>query len=86
MSAKVSLENLSHQFRRTQKVLSKELNAIQAHATQSENWASDLHRIQNLLQILEASSQQEKLTLSSLEARIGDSNVGDNVLYLISSS
>lgn len=82
MSFQVSLENLSHQFRRTQKALSRELSSLQSHVAQTENWASDVQRIQSLLHLLEVSSQQEKSALLSLEARLGDSSAGDNVWTL----
>jgi hypothetical protein len=79
MSAQVSLETLSHQFRLTQKLLSKEINIFQADACSPDKWASDLLRIQNLVQIVESSANREKLTLASLEARINDSSSDENV-------
>lgn len=81
MSFKVSIENLSHQFRRTQKVLSKDLAPLSTlhGAPESDPLAyhnslqSDIQKIQNLLRILENSTSIERDILISLEARINDS-------------
>lgn len=81
MNLKVPLDTLSHQFRRTQKIISKDLNLIldqlaQESTGKHEGGVLDRRelsaRVQNLINIIENSDSAEKNLIQALENRIQD--------------
>ena len=74
---KVPLEALSHQFRRTQKILSRDMNSINERiaASSAQNISQEdlddiSQKLQVLVELVESSDTSEKTQLASLEARI----------------
>jgi hypothetical protein len=74
---KVPLEALSHQFRRTQKTLSRDVNAINEQLSPPSNDSSaeaDVDQlckhIDSLIELTESSDRIEKLQLAKLEVRM----------------